>query len=88
MIYEKMFIKELNYFRCETGINPNNCIVNNDLYNKIVHEQIQNMYEQAGGMIRIVDELNLCCESLNFCGVNIHRGNGKDLFYFYKTIDI
>ena len=70
--YRSFFINELFKFKNKTGINPTHCIIDSEIYDKLVREIIIGSWDFTTD------------KELVYHGVKFKKGNGTQLFYFYK----
>ena len=77
--YKEFFARELSEFKNKSGIHPTHCIINSEAYSRLLDEII------IEHKITNLDEIQwLKTGNINYLGINIKRGNGTQLFYFYK----
>ena len=83
MMFENFYInwfnKELYNFKNKYGFQPSHCIIDSNIYDKMINEFIIKHC-----IIGLRENNNFNTGELICTGVKIRRGNGSLMFYFYK----
>ena len=70
--YRSFFINELIEFEEKSGIKPTHCVIDSEIYERLKSELTME------SLILTTDKV------LTYYGIELIKGNGNQLFYFYK----